>query len=118
MLGREFYLVCNTNETPVLTRFPPAFIALLADLVIAQCPVCHDLTQPSCKQDPSPHPMQSYPMWVRYGILWQPTLTEIVAGWDASELRVLKEDGDRFSPRVFAYWRTNRQSKYVTEVEE
>ena len=82
-------------------------IALLADIILEQCPSLGDVTEP-VDQDTTPHFLQVYPIWTRFGLLFTPDVTDITTGWDKTERQVLADNQGRFTSSVFQYWKANR----------
>jgi hypothetical protein len=99
--------VCRCPATYIGVRFPPSFVALLSDIILQECPCVMDVTE-STNQDPSPHPLQVYSVWVRFGMVYNPILNDITQGWDTNEQQFLVENGNRFTTSVFQFWRANR----------
>lgn len=106
ILRRWLQDVCRMSADVYLgVRFPPAFIALLADLICE-----HGITPTGCvrQQDPTPHPVQWFPIWVRFGVTKTPDVEQIITGWEPNERQVLLDGGGRFSAEVFRFWKANR----------
>lgn len=63
-------------------RFPPSWIALLADIVTEECPPpARTPGEHPAQEVTAPHPVQVFSVWVRFGVIHDPTIEEITAFW-------------------------------------
>ena len=107
VLRRWLHGVCKMcPDTYLGIRFPPCFIALMCDIVAEAMgdaePHTGDVTPATS------HPLQVYSLWVRFGILSDPSLDEITEGWETVERNLLMQQSNRFTPDVFTFWTANR----------
>lgn len=55
-----------------------------------------------------PHPLHTYPVWVRWGVaLSAPTCERLTAGWSAADHAALAAARGRLGPAVRAAWAAN-----------
>jgi hypothetical protein len=106
VLRRWLGQVCRMcPDTYIGRRFPPTFTALLCDIVTEAIGCQHS---DNALPEQGAHPLQVYSLWVQFGILTEPTLETITAGWDSSERAVLARCSNRFDEQVFEFWNANR----------
>ena len=110
--------VCGVGEAYLHIRWPPAFIAVMADC-FAEAVLEQTETAAACEWDPdviaqttelsSMHPMQSYSLWCMAGVAHHPTEECLTRGWTDTERDALATANGTLTVDLLRYWRNRPQ---------
>ena len=106
-LARE----CGCGPEYVGVRWPPAFVALVADVVMEHLLPEDDGAAPPPEQDAGLQPFQVYSVWARYGFETIPSPEQLLSHWDTTDHLALEQIGaGRLTRDVLARVESNRLS--------
>jgi hypothetical protein len=110
--------VCGVGESYLHIRWPPPFIAVMADCfaeavleqidVVTKCEWDFEIIQRTT-EDSQMHPMQSFSLWCMAGISHYPSEECLTRGWTVVERDALAASSGILTPELLQYWRNRSQ---------
>lgn len=111
---RWLHEVCGVGESYLHIRWPPAFIAVMADCFAEAVSEQTESVQEGdwdidiierTTEDSTMHPMQSYSLWCMAGMKHHPTEDCLTRGWTGAERDTLTAAEGILTADLLRYWR-------------